>query len=90
LTKHQRLIQLEERREQLLLQQRRLRAELRREERKQDTRRKILAGAWLLEQAEGDFGRLAMKLDEWLTRDADRALFGLAPVPNEKDSLPDQ
>ena len=52
-------------------------------ERRADTRRKVLAGAMVLEWAakDGAFSARMMKeLGEFLVRDADRALFGLAPL----------
>lgn len=53
-------------------------------ERRKDTRRKILAGAAVLEWAAKDSSfsaRLVAELKTFLVRDADRALFGFAPVP---------
>ena len=53
-------------------------------ERKRDTRRKILAGSWVLSIAENDQAaalRLRKGLDEFLARDQDRELFGLSPRP---------
>ena len=50
--------------------------------RKRDTRRKILAGSWVLAVAEQDQdagNRLRKGLDEFLERDQDRELFGLTP-----------
>lgn len=58
-------------------------------ERKSDTRRKILAGAVVLEWAKRDnefSSRLMAELKRFLGRDADRALFGLPPAPNKQDS----
>ena len=58
-----------------------------RRERKEDTRRKILAGAWVLGQVErGELSResLQRSLDRYLTRPEDRVLFGLSacvPAP---------
>ncbi len=49
--------------------------------RKQDTRRKILAGAMLLELMAKDADlqkQMMAKLEGFLTREDDRALFGLA------------
>lgn len=48
-----------------------------------DTRRKILAGALVLEMMEGDAAtkqRFLDRLGKYLERNDDRALFGLAPV----------
>ena len=63
---------------------RRLRARAAATERKQDTRRKILAGAWVLARAAQDQEadrQLTQGLDGFLERDRDRALFDLAPRP---------
>jgi len=63
-----------------------------RRERKEDTRRKILAGAWVLSQVErGELSResLQRSLDRFLTRADDRALFGLsACAPAQSGALP--
>ena len=51
-------------------------------ERKRDTRRKVLLGAMVLEQMKKDerFNRTTLaKLDGFLVRKNDRALFGLEP-----------
>ena len=53
-------------------------------ERKTDVRRKILLGAFVLERLKaGDARAEALKagLDGYLTRDNDRALFELKPLP---------
>ncbi len=53
-------------------------------ERKNDTRRKILAGAAVLQWAAKDnnfSAKLMTELKAFLIRDADRALFGLPPIP---------
>jgi hypothetical protein len=52
-------------------------------ERRADTRRKVLAGAAVLEWAkrDSDFAkRLDAELKAFLVRDADRELFGLPPM----------
>lgn len=54
--------------------------------RAQDTRRKILAGALVLEMMEQDEQaktRFMARLDSFLTRQDDRALFGLYPKSEE-------
>ncbi|WP_413675664.1 mobilization protein (plasmid) [Massilia cellulosiltytica] len=51
--------------------------------RTEETRRKILAGALALEMMDRDEGvkaRFMTRLDKYLTRTDDRALFGLPPV----------
>lgn len=58
-------------------------------ERKSDTRRKVLAGATVLEWAKRDSefsSRMMAELKRFLVRDDDRALFGLPPVPKREDS----
>jgi hypothetical protein len=77
--------------EKLLEQREAVNARIRREQtktqtqqRKDDTRRKILAGAAVLDRAEKDAaskGELHRLLAGFLVRDDDRALFGLAPLP---------
>lgn len=52
--------------------------------RKEDTRRKILAGAVVLDEADKNAGyraELFKLLERFLSRPDDRALFGLAPLP---------
>ena len=59
---------------------------LRADERKSDTRRKVLAGATVLEWAKKDnefSSRLMAELKNFLVRDDDRALFNLPPLPKE-------
>lgn len=76
------LAQLTARKQRIEAQQR---AKLQGEERKKDTRRKILAGAMVLElMAQNDeAGRKVLaRLDGFLKRADDRALFGLAPLPD--------
>lgn len=54
--------------------------------RTEETRRKILAGALALEMMDRDEGvktRFMARLDKYLTRTDDRALFGLPPVAQE-------
>ncbi len=61
-----------------------------RRERKEDTRRKILLGAWVLAQVErGELSRerLNAALDRFLTRPDDRALFALRAAP-ERPAVP--
>lgn len=61
---------------------------LRAGERKSDTRRKVLAGAAVLEWAKRDnefSAKLMAELKSFLVRDADRALFSLPPIgPDEQ------
>jgi hypothetical protein len=62
---------------------------LRAGERKTDTRRKVLAGATVLEWARRDSefsSRLMTELRRFLVRDADRELFGLPPLANKENA----
>ncbi len=57
------------------------------EERKKDTRRKILAGALALSHMEKDAehkAKMERLLREGLTKSTDRELFGLSPLPEGK------
>ena len=58
-------------------------------ERKSDTRRKILAGAAVLQWAakDNDFSaKLVAELKRFLVRDDDRALFSLPPLPKKDNA----
>ena len=55
--------------------------------RAEDNRRKILVGAMVLKSMDGNESirsQWIAKLDAYLTRDDDRALFGLPPKPETK------
>jgi len=59
-------------------------------ERRNDTRRKILAGAVVLEWAVRDSefsAKLIAELSKFLVRDADRALFGLSATGRKKEGV---
>jgi hypothetical protein len=60
-------------------------ARLKQSERKQDTRRKVLLGAYLLEKIknEGTLESIKKELDSFLTRNSDRKLFGLPLLESE-------
>ena len=90
---------LEERLKQLKAKQQKIEARRRaresRETRQADTRRKFLAGAVVLAQVERDAlakAQFRQWLDQSLTREDDRALFGLPPVSREpvSDRRPSQ
>lgn len=66
-------------------------------ERKADTKRKLLAGAYLFHEIEnGRGGRwssiddLVKGLDGFLSRKADRAVYGLPPIEDEKQPSSEQ
>lgn len=85
-SKEEKLKQLEERRNQLNARIARDRARLSQDERRRDTRKKILAGAFLLqrvEQGEWPRERFMAGMDAFLTSDRDRELFGLGPVEED-------
>jgi cell division septum initiation protein DivIVA len=88
-TRTERLEKLAERKRRLGQQIDRMRAAVAQEERKQDARRKILAGSMAIAQAqrsEEARQRLLAELDGYLTRDHDRALFGLGPLHSGADA----
>ena len=78
--KSERLAALKKKQAQLDAQVQALEAAEKTRERKRETRRKILLGAYYLEQArkDGTFDEVVSKMDGYLKRKSDRALFGLA------------
>ena len=62
-------------------------ARLKKQKRKEDTRRKILVGAYYLDQAEkkGTMEKLKKMMDEFLVREHDRRLFGLSPLSKSQN-----
>ena len=56
-------------------------------ERKEDTRRKILIGAFMIEQLkkEEKFDSMIKELDGFLTRNSDRKLFGMNCLPTKNN-----
>ena len=56
-------------------------------ERKEDTRRKILIGAFMMEKLkkEEKFDSMVKELDGFLTRNTDRILFGMNCLSTHKD-----
>ena len=82
-----RLRKLEEQRARINAEIQRVRSRESVEERKRETRRKILAGAMVLDRvARKDLSEKLFKadMDRFLERDQDRALFGLPPRQGEK------
>jgi len=87
----ERLRKIEEKQARLKAEAQRLKARTRQNHRKRETRRKILAGAMVLDWVER--GELAEKLflsgmDKFLTRHHERALFGLPPRQNREKEGP--
>lgn len=82
-----RLEKLKKQQEQLKARIQSLEAGQKTRERKKDTQRKILLGALVLEKLKrGDpvAESLRAELDGYLTRDHERALFELAPLPKDE------
>ena len=82
------LEKLQQERDRLNAQIQRLAARQQAADRKVQTRRDVLVGAFVRRQltaGEPVFlsseDRLLRELDGWLTRDGDRGVFGLAPLP---------
>ncbi len=75
------LKRLEARRERIAARIQRLRGRANADERKRDTRRKIIAGAYLIRLMGGDLERVGKRLAEagYIDSDRDAALFGLKP-----------
>lgn len=79
------LQRLQEKRDQLNAQIQSVRAREQAKKRKEDTRKKVLVGAMIMDKVErGEWpkDKLHDALDQYLTRDRDRELFGL---PSTKD-----
>ncbi len=86
-TPQQKLDELQEKKAQLEALIQKERAKVRTAERKQDTRRKIIAGALALEHAEinPEFGaELDRILRKYVTRPHERALFDLPMLPDQE------
>jgi len=61
-------------------------ARIKKKERKDDTRRKILVGAYFMEKYEDNMDELVGMIDPFLSREQDRKLFGLdVKGKNEND-----
>ena len=77
---NKRLENLLKKREELNAQIQKIRSKEASQKRKEDTRRKILLGALLMEMMENselDKNKIKKRLDSFLTRDIDRKLFDL-------------
>lgn len=84
-----RIDKLEKKRAQIEAQLQAARARDKAQKRKDDTRRKIIAGALALEHAEkdpnGEFARTILGLmQKYVTTDKERALFDLEPLPPQQ------
>lgn len=76
------------RKEQLEARIQNLKAKEATQQRKDDTRRKILVGSYVIDKhlKAGNFDRLVSELDKFLFKTNDRALFGLASREEEKSA----
>ena len=84
-----RLEELLKKREQLNAQIHQARARESAQSRKEDTRRKILLGALMMqmmERGELERDKILKKLDDFLTRDLDRKLFDLPREESQKST----
>ena len=86
LNRNERIAELEKKKQQIDNRIVRLRNMESAKQRKLDTRRKILAGAWVLHRADQDTDdrlrlMLMQGLDEFLEHPRDRELFDLPPKP---------
>ena len=81
-----RLARLKEQREKINIRIQSVEARLKTSERKKDVRRKILVGAYYLDEAvkNNEMDKINSFMDKYLKRDFDRELFGLAPLPDKK------
>jgi len=84
--KSTRLEALKKKQEQVKAQIQALEASEKSRERKQETRRKILVGAYYLEKMkkEDKFDKLVGVMGNYLTRQSDRVLFDLKPIKPNK------
>lgn len=80
------LDKLKQKRSQINARIQKLEASEKAKSRKQETRRKILVGAYYLQKAreEGSVDVLNQCMDDYLKRDIDKALFELAPEKVEE------
>ncbi len=85
--KQSRLDVLKKKKEQLNARIQKLESLQKSRERKRDTRRKILIGAYFMDKAtdEGSLDALFQKMDKYLKRKSDRELFDLEAIDEEKE-----
>lgn len=88
-TPAEKIAELEQREAQIRAQLQREKSKLRDDQRKQDTRRKIIIGALALEHKDAAFqDTLDRLLRQYVTKPQDRALFDLPPLPEEPETPP--
>lgn len=83
---------LRERKEQIEKQLKQIENRKKNAERKIDTRRKLLVGAFIMSQRQAEYEKLvaSTEFQEYLTRNIDRAAFGFAPLPNKQEDGKEQ
>ncbi|MCP4278796.1 MAG: mobilization protein [Alteromonas sp.] len=83
--KSKRLEALKKKQSQISAQIKSMEAAEKTRERKRDTRRKILIGAYYLEQAASteQWAEMVQRMDGYLKRNSDRILFDLAPLESD-------
>lgn len=87
--KKDRLTKLEEQRARINAQIQRVKAREQKQTSRDDTRRKVLVGALVLGRVQSKLmsrEQLLADLDPFLTRDNDRALFDLPPLPKTEET----
>ena len=82
-TETEKIEKIEEQMKKLKLRLASEKAKIRNEQKKQDTRRKILVGAYFMEKYQDNMAELTKMIDPFLTRENDRKLFGLSANRNE-------
>ena len=89
LTKQGKLDALKKKNAQIKAQIQKLEASEKTQERKRDTRRKILVGAYFIDQANETktFAEIVKIMDGYLKRNSDRVLFDLEPIEDRKPKV---
>lgn len=86
-TPEERLAELEQQEAQLKARMQREKAKIAQQKRKDDTRRKIIAGALALEHQEPAFQKTLERLiEQHVQKPQERALFDLPPLPETTDA----
>lgn len=85
----EKIADLEKKEAQIRAQLNREKSKLKDDERKRDTRRKIIVGALALEHKDSTFQEtLRRLLNQYVTKPHDRALFDLPPLPEQETPPP--
>lgn len=87
-----RLAKLEEQRVRINAEIQRVRQREKQQDRKNETKRKVLIGAWVMSRVQSGKWpeqKLIKAMDSYLGRDHDRALFGLQPKQPQPHQQPE-